>query len=130
MPPHIYFQILILTIGRDLFIEAFGVTDFLNDGLVQNALALLAGYAGDVPTNRSLDFNKFLPPIISCAQPTYDFVTQGTGVPRIERVATIDLIYSATAGCAKIGDLPFNAGAGDFIYLLRVFYPLSRVYLS
>ena len=59
-----------------------------------------------------------MPPIISCALQTYDFVTKVTGVTRVERVATLAFLFSGTGLLSKTGDPVLNAGADGFIYLL------------
>ena len=76
------------------------------------------GYIFSVLTDRPFEAIKLLPPIISCAPQTYDFVTQVTGVTRLERVATLAFLFSGTGLLSKTGDPVLNAGAGGFIYLL------------
>lgn len=59
-----------------------------------------------------------MPPLISYAPQTYDFITQVAGVTRAERVATLAFLLSGTGLLTKTGDPVLNAGAGGFIYLL------------
>ena len=128
MTPEVYFRIVLLTMQRELFgqlfVEAFGIADFLVTGgeeVLKNVAAQFAGYAFGVLTDRPVNPAKFLPPIISSAQPTYDYITQVTGVTRAERVAAIALTYAAAGAWAKIGDLSFNGGIGGCIFLLSQF---------
>ena len=124
MSPEAYYRIVFLIMQRELFVQAFGITEFIASGgqeIFKNVCAQAAGYGFGVLSNRPIDPIKFLPPIISYAQPTYDFITQATGVTRAERVAAIALSYAAAGAWAKVGDLPFNAGIGGVIYLMSQF---------
>ena len=121
MPPEIYFRIALLMMSRDLLSYAFLIPEFLAQGggeILKNVGAQALGYGFGVLTDRPFEATKFLPPIISCAPQTYDFVTKVTGVTRVARVATLAFIFSGTGLLSKTGDPVLNAGAGGFIYLL------------
>lgn len=107
--------------SRDLLTTAFSIPEFLAQGggeILKNVGAQALGYGFGVLTDRPFEATKLLPPIISCAPQTYDFVTKVTGVTRVERVAILAFIFSGTGLLSKTGDPVLNAGAGGFIYLL------------
>ena len=121
MAPEIYFRIALLMMSRDLLSYAFSIPEFLAQGsgeIIKNVGAQALGYGFGVLTDRPFEAIKLLPPIISSAPQTYDFVTQVTGVTRLERVATLAFLFSGTGLLSKTGDPVLNAGAGGFIYLL------------
>ena len=107
--------------SRDLLTTAFSIPEFLAQGggeILKNVGAQALGYGFGVLTDRPFEATKLLPPIISCAPQTYDFVTKVTGVTRVERVATLAFLFSRTGLLSKTGSPVLNAGAGGFIYLL------------
>lgn len=121
MPPEIYFRIALLMMSRDLLTTAFSIPEFLAQGggeILKNVGAQAVGYGFGVLTDRPFEATKLLPPIISCAPQTYDFVTKVSGVTRVERVAKLAFLFSGTGLLSKTGDPVLNAGAGGFIYLL------------
>lgn len=108
-----YCQIALLMLNSNLFTDAFSIPQFLT-----NVAAQGLGYGFGVLTERPIDAAKLLPPIISYAPQTYEFINSVTGATRNERVATLAFLLSGTGLLSKTGDPVVNAGAGGFIYLL------------
>lgn len=86
--------------------------------ILKNVGAQAVGYGFGVLTDRPFTPIKLLPPAISCFPQAYDFVTQVTGVPRVERVATLAFLLSGTGLLSKNGDPIVNTAAGGFIFVL------------
>ena len=107
--------------SHDLLLYAFLIPEFLaQDGgeIIKNVGAQALSYSLGVLTDRPFEAGKLLPPIIRSAPQAYDFVTQVSGVTRVERVATLAFLFSGIGLLSKTGDPVLNAGAGGFIYLL------------
>ena len=119
MTPDVYSRIVLLTMGHEAFVSGFSMLDFFSHpDFLKNVAAQGLGYTFGVLTNRPIEPIKLLPPFISYGPEAYDFITQGTGATRAERIATLAFLLSGTGFLSKTGDPVLNAGAGSFLALL------------
>ena len=64
---------------------------------IKNIAIQILGYEAGVLTNsRPLEDSKFLPPVFTSAQETFEFFNQVNGQDKIDRIATIVFTLSGT----------------------------------
>ena len=122
IPPHIYFRFIVMMVSRDLLAFGFSIPEFIAQStpeIVKGIGFHTLGYWAGALSERPFTSYNLLPPVITSATQTYDFIANSSiSMPRTDRVAMLATFLSGAGLLTKTADPLTNFGAGSFIYVL------------